>query len=168
MNETLKRAISGAVYIVLLLSCILFSKESFYILFGCFLAIACFEFSKLVFINKWVAIAIGLLVYSFFYNAKFDKILDPLITGFTIAVSIFLIGFLFNTKIQKLSNYSRYLVLFGYIIFPFVLLTKIPLGISGYNPKILITIFVLIWTNDTFAYLVGKNFGKHKLLPSIR
>ena len=167
MNETLKRAISGAVYIVLLLSCILFSKESFYILFGCFLLIASFEFSKLVFINKWVAITISILVYGFFYNPKFDKILDQLITGFTIAVSIFLIGFLLNTKIQKLSNYSRYLVLFGYIIFPFVLLTKIPLGINGYNPKILITIFVLIWTNDTFAYLVGKNFGKHKLLPSI-
>ena len=26
---------------------------------------------------------------------------------------------------------------------------------------------MLIWTNDTFAYLVGKNFGKHKLFPSV-
>ncbi|GAA0725452.1 hypothetical protein GCM10009430_31130 [Aquimarina litoralis] len=25
----------------------------------------------------------------------------------------------------------------------------------------------MIWTNDTFAYLVGKNFGKHKLLERI-
>jgi phosphatidate cytidylyltransferase len=25
----------------------------------------------------------------------------------------------------------------------------------------------LIWTNDTFAYLVGKNFGKNKLFPSV-
>jgi len=27
--------------------------------------------------------------------------------------------------------------------------------------------FFIVWTNDTFAYLVGKNFGKHKLLERI-
>jgi phosphatidate cytidylyltransferase len=27
--------------------------------------------------------------------------------------------------------------------------------------------FVLIWTNDSFAYLVGKNFGKTKLFERI-
>ena len=26
---------------------------------------------------------------------------------------------------------------------------------------VLVGTFVLIWTNDSFAYLVGKNFGKH-------
>ena len=36
MNETLKRTISGAVYIALLLTSILFSTESFIILFGIF------------------------------------------------------------------------------------------------------------------------------------
>jgi phosphatidate cytidylyltransferase len=41
------------------------------------------------------------------------------------------------------------------------------LGKKGYNPKILISIFVLIWTNDTFAYLVGKKWGKNKLFPSV-
>ena len=38
---------------------------------------------------------------------------------------------------------------------------------NRYNEKILITIFICIWTNDTFAYLVGKNFGKRKLFPSV-
>lgn len=36
-----------------------------------------------------------------------------------------------------------------------------------FTPKIVIGIFTLIWANDTFAYLVGKNFGKHKLLERI-
>jgi phosphatidate cytidylyltransferase len=34
-------------------------------------------------------------------------------------------------------------------------------------PKILVSILILIWSNDTFAYLVGKNFGRIKLLPSV-
>jgi phosphatidate cytidylyltransferase len=28
-------------------------------------------------------------------------------------------------------------------------------------------VFILIWANDTFAYLVGKTWGKHKLLERI-
>ena len=40
MNETLKRSLSGAVYIILLLASILYSTESFFILFGVFLVIA--------------------------------------------------------------------------------------------------------------------------------
>jgi len=27
--------------------------------------------------------------------------------------------------------------------------------------------FILVWVNDSFAYLVGKNIGKQKLFPSI-
>jgi phosphatidate cytidylyltransferase len=46
-------------------------------------------------------------------------------------------------------------------------MTKIPFGINGYNPKILISIFILIWTNDSFAYIVGKSIGRTKLFERI-
>ena len=58
--------------------------------------------------------------------------------------------------------------LIGYIILPFIFITKIPIGEQNkYNPKIIISIFILIWTNDTFAYIVGKSIGKHKLLEKV-
>jgi len=167
MNETLKRGITGAIYVTILLSCVLYSKESFYLLFGFFLLVAVFEFCRLVSISKWIPLLLASLIYSFFYNTRFNPILDSIITGFTIAISIRLLRFLFNENAQELSVFSKYYYLFGYIIFPFVLLTKVPIGEHDYNPKILITIIALIWTNDTFAYLIGKNFGKRKLLPSI-
>jgi phosphatidate cytidylyltransferase len=48
MGETLKRAISGAVYIILLLASILYSNkehyESFFLIFGLFLLITVYEF----------------------------------------------------------------------------------------------------------------------------
>jgi phosphatidate cytidylyltransferase len=34
-------------------------------------------------------------------------------------------------------------------------------------PKILLGVFLLIWTNDTFAYITGKTFGKHKLYEKV-
>jgi phosphatidate cytidylyltransferase len=75
--------------------------------------------------------------------------------------------FLFYDKIQNLSNSSKYLYLLGYIILPFIFITKISFGVKEYNPKIIIGLFILIWTNDTFAYIVGKTIGKNKLFEKI-
>jgi len=57
--------------------------------------------------------------------------------------------------------------LIGYVIIPFLLLIKLPFLEGVYNPYILIGSFILIWTNDTFAYIVGKTMGKRKLFERI-
>jgi phosphatidate cytidylyltransferase len=82
-------------------------------------------------------------------------------------VSVKCLLFLFNEKQKTLTSYSKYVYLIGYIILPFLLITKIPFGKVGYNPKIIISIFILIWTNDTFAYIVGKSIGKRKLFEKV-
>ena len=189
MNETLKRAISGAVYIALLLTSILFSTESFITLFGVFLIITIYEFSNIVNLNKVFSILFGTLVYSSivlvshynkqttkFLNDTFNtnisletniKQLDLILLAITIVVSIKCILFLFYDSVQKVSTSSKYLYLLGYITLPFVFIVKISFGTNDYNPKIIIGLFVLIWTNDTFAYLVGKSMGKHKLFERV-
>lgn len=188
MNETLKRTISGAVYIALLVTSILFSTESFIILFGIFLVIATYEFCNLVKINKYFAILFVSLFYASvslisFYRIEtqnyISKILKEniLITVntdnlfsvllvITLLVSIKCIVFLFDDT-QIISKISKYIYLIGYIMLPFLFIVKISFGIAAYNPKIIIGLFILIWTNDTFAYLVGKSIGKHKLFERI-
>ncbi len=52
-------------------------------------------------------------------------------------------------------------------LLPFVFIVKISFGTNDYNPKIILGLFILIWTNDTFAYLVGKSMGKHKLFERV-
>lgn len=169
MNETLTRALSGAVYIFLLLTCLLFSNTSFYILFGLFLAIAVLEFCKLIKLRFYIPLLLALFCYTItvYYRANFDPIYDKIITTLCVLVSIRLLVFLFSKKDTKIKKFEKWVYLFGYIILPFIIITKIPIGIKGYNPKILIGIFVLIWTNDTFAYLVGKSIGKNKLFERI-
>lgn len=188
MNETLKRTISGAVYIALLLTSILFSTESFIILFGIFLIIATYEFCNLVKINKYFAILFVSLFYSIvslisFYRTETesyisrilkentlltvntDKLFSVLLI-ITLIISIKCIIFLFDDT-QIISKISKYIYLVGYIMLPFLFIVKISFGIAAYNPKIIIGLFILIWTNDTFAYLVGKSIGKHKLFERI-
>ena len=189
MNETLKRSISGAIYILLLIASILYSKESFIILFGVFLIIATFEFGNLVKINKFIAIISAFLIYTTiilisFYRkntetwlatmrennplVNFDiEQLDLALLVITLLVSIKCMVFLFENSFNDLNTFSKYIYLLGYIIFPFVFICKISIGINDYNPKIIIGLFILIWTNDTFAYLVGKSMGKHKLFERI-
>lgn len=180
MNETLKRSISGTIYVLLLLTSIYFSTDTFFLLFGLFLLISVYEFSNLVHINNIVPIFLSGALYLFTYkianstnsnlflfSLKHNQTKDLVLLIATLAVSIKCIFFLFNNKITSLSTFSKYVYLFGYVLFPFIIITKIPFGINGYNPKIIIGIFVLIWTNDTFAYIVGKSIGKRKLLERI-
>ncbi|WP_026729348.1 phosphatidate cytidylyltransferase [Flavobacterium denitrificans] len=189
MNETLKRTISGAVYIALLLTSILFSTESFIALFGIFLIITIYEFSNLVNLNKIFSILFGILIYTsvllishynkqttLFLNEKLNanldlntniQQLDLILLAVTVVVSIKCILFLFYDSVQKISTSSKYLYLLGYITLPFIFIVKISFGTNDYNPKIILGLFILIWTNDTFAYLVGKSMGKHKLFERV-
>jgi phosphatidate cytidylyltransferase len=54
-----------------------------------------------------------------------------------------------------------------YISSGFVFLILIAFNFGDYNPQIILGIFILIWTNDSFAYLIGKRYGKQKLFESI-
>jgi len=60
----------------------------------------------------------------------------------------------------------KHLLTLFYIVPSIIFLTMIPVYKPNYQ-HVLIGTFVLIWTNDSFAYLVGKNFGKHKLFERI-
>ena len=167
MRETLIRLASGIIYVVLLIVASSYSLNSFLILFGSFLLIAVYEFCSLLNLNKILPLIIAAVSYSLFSYFYVSEINEILILIATLFVSIKCIFFLFSDKKQNSDSYQKYVYLIGYIILPFILITKIPLGVRGFNPKIIIGIFILIWTNDTFAYIVGKSIGKHKLFEKI-
>jgi phosphatidate cytidylyltransferase len=184
MNETLKRLISGVVYITLLISCILYSTESFIILFGVFLVIATFEFCNLVRINTILPLSFVSLSYSIislisYYTTETDDYLSNLrekptelgidleqfnlgLLIITLIIFIKCLFFLFNNKEQSITKIWKYLYLLGYILLPFVFIVKISFGINNYNPKIIIGMFVLIWTNDTFASVSYTHLRAHE------
>ena len=63
MNETLKRSLSGAVYIALLLIATSYSVTSFYVLFGIFMLIAVYEFCQLVKLNMILPLLFGTFTF---------------------------------------------------------------------------------------------------------
>ncbi|NMH26995.1 phosphatidate cytidylyltransferase [Flavobacterium silvaticum] len=162
MNETLTRTLSGAVYIAILVVCSLFSP-SFITLFGVFLAIATIEFSRLTDLNRWTSLGIS----AFFYLLL--AVITPASTlialGFCLFVFGVLLWWLFSDKRQ--APIPGYGILIGYIAIPISAIIWIPNTTGIFKPLTLLGVFILIWANDTFAFLFGKGFGKHKLFERI-
>ncbi len=167
MRELLVRAISGLVYTSVIIGSILYSKESFYIVFYLLMLLCLFEFKNLIKLSyKWTFV-VATLIYFRFSNLP---MLDFKYFHFFLIVSIF-VPFIYqvlNAKVNLTSSkLGHYLLALAYISIPFTLLTQIPFINDNYHPHIIIGFFILIWINDSFAYLVGSNFGRTKLYEKI-
>ena len=117
MNETLKRAFSGTVYVAIMWGCTSYSIATFSLLFA-------------------------------------------------------ILGIISLYEMWKLRKGKTKILAFSYVIIPFCLIQLF--GISdlnypgdSFNPSIILLLFILTWTFDTFAYIIGMKFGKHKILPSV-
>jgi phosphatidate cytidylyltransferase len=76
---------------------------------------------------------------------------------------------LFLRSKTPFQNVAVYVLGFVYVCFPFIFLNWIAYASSptDYAPNRVLGLLLLVWTNDTGAYLTGKQFGKHKLLERI-
>jgi phosphatidate cytidylyltransferase len=177
MNTTITRAISGSVYVLLLISATLFSQFSFLLLFAILLLFSVVEFSKLVSLNPIPPLAIATLFFILFNIDNTIKTNEVLLLIAALLVSIKSLLFLFEKQNKFLNTPTKYLFLIGYLIIPIIIFTKIPflnaddqfinIHVTHYNPKNIISILIIIWMNDTFAYLSGITFGKHKLFERV-
>lgn len=169
MNESIVRALSGIVYIALLLGATLLSPYSFILLFSIFMLIAITEFCKLANLSKPVPLimgAVGIVLCIFTEPSLYTNLLLNIGALF---IAFILLEELFDKGPSIPRDRSAKLArLTGYVILPFLLIIRIPFLIEGiYTPYIIIGSFILIWTNDTFAYIVGKTIGRNKLFERI-
>ena len=117
MNETLKRALSGFVYVLIMWFGTSFSELSFQILFLVLGLVSIYEMWKL---RKGKS-----KVYAFVY----------------VLLPFFLIHFFGKIESDNLN--------------------------SVFDPSLILLMFILTWTFDTFAYLFGVRFGKTRIMPSV-
>jgi len=162
MRELLQRSFFGLLYVL----AVVLALQTYtwtVVLLGVFLVLGLKEFSKLIDLNFKTVLLPALFIFltAFLFNSKPEvstKVLK-IVVGFSILVLFIpFIYFIFDKiSLQILSKV--YLSIF-YLAIPF----SLALGI---NRKLLLTTFIIIWASDSFAYLTGKNFGKHKLAEKI-
>ncbi len=169
MKEILVRTLSGVLYISIIIFAMFTSREWFMGLFFVLAVITLSEYLKLVHLTSYLAYFLLAAAFYFLSYNVFDEnavYLLLILSGF---VNLFLLkDVLWTSKIPMFEK-KKYVTVILYIISGFVFLTLIPvMNIDGrFMPEIIVAVFILVWSNDTFAYLVGKNLGKHKLLERI-
>lgn len=179
LKNLITRTLSGSVFVVLLIGCLFWSYYSFSIFFFLIALLGLKEFYNLadklkVKTFKITGYLCGVLAYLAFINTSFFfKINSDYIDN--LPLFLLFIPFLIFV-VAKLSNYqnpfeSSLYTLMGivYSVLPFGLMHKLVFSSDQlkYSPNLIMIIILLIWSNDTFAYLGGTLFGKHKMIERI-
>ncbi|MDG1660250.1 MAG: phosphatidate cytidylyltransferase [Winogradskyella sp.] len=174
MKELLTRAISGIVYVILLIVSMYWENALLIVLY-IFGLITLAEFNKLIKLNALLITAsiFTFLYFGFWYwcmihnsNTGTNEAIQILLV-ITIFVNLILIKDLFTEKKIPLFESKRYIATTFYLSSGFVFMFLIANYLNTFTPLLLLGSFILVWVNDSFAYIIGKNFGKQKLFPSI-
>lgn len=172
MNNFIKRVVSGFLFVVILTGCIFLHPIAFFILFFAINILGLIEFSQMarrteVYINKPIYLICGSMLFTAgFLDAYIgyrDGYLWCFITSFTLGI-----WELYRKKGNAFQNIAFAYYGLLYLSVPFTLLIYLPYMTKGeWRPEIIFFPFLLVWLNDTFAYLFGSQFGRHKLFPRI-
>ena len=187
-----QRSLSGLVYVLVIAICTtpvgayLFSsflpevkqQYLFYGLITFFFAVGIFECIRIMKfdngIYKCLVFPIAAFIYytftkrffyhGFFFNVNLSEMLSLALIPIA-AITLF--------KFPKELYFENGKLIFTvvYLALPFGFALGLP-KFSTLDPEKTFTLevfmlFVLIWSSDTFAYLTGKFFGKHKMAPKI-
>jgi len=90
-----------------------------------------------------------------------------LMLSLAFAFPVLLASELFLGSKLPFQNIGYYLTGVFYIGVPIALLFSITTMNASFSPHRILGLLILVWTNDTGAYLTGKKFGKHKLFERI-
>ena len=178
------RALSGIVFVALIVASIWFGPLSFAILFTLITIISTFEFYTLI--NQYQEQNISrilnctgagiLFISSYLYKTNtYDS---NIFLIYVLYLIVLFISGLYTKHENPLQSWAYTIMGQIYIALPFSLLNFISfseVSIFGieitknveYSPLLLLALFVFIWLNDTGAYLVGSQIGKNRLFERI-
>jgi len=175
MNNLLQRTLTGTVFVAAIVASLLFQEQyyTFTALFAIVNILAMKEFYGIVNAKQNVSvptvymIICGTILYlGIFWCALIDK--PDEITGFIFLIIYMIsIAALIIMEIYRKKEHPTYdlaFSIYGQVV------VALPFGLMNFiarEPSMLLTLFILIWTFDTGAYLVGSSFGKHKMIERI-
>lgn len=183
-NNFIQRAITGIIFVGVLIGCILGGPISFTLLFALITALTIHEFGVIISkqpdveINKPICMLAGVfLFFGFAYLGVMPGQTEILIPYLFLIIYL-LVSELYLKKKNPLNNWAYAMMSQIYIALSFAMLNVLAyhsIGNEGelsnyqvqYNPILPLSIFIFTWINDTGAYCTGMLFGKHRLFERI-
>jgi phosphatidate cytidylyltransferase len=175
LSNIVIRTLTGIIIVVSILGSILLGKFFFGALFLLFTILGTFEFFQMlekseIIAQKYFGTVLASVLYSLLFLVAIKTISAMYLVVIVLLVFVIPVRELYRTDSDKpLANISA--TLFG------IVYVAIPFGLMNFmfyygNPKfetfhLLLAFFVILWTADTFAYLVGSKIGKNRLFERI-
>ncbi|RLD25690.1 MAG: phosphatidate cytidylyltransferase [Bacteroidetes bacterium] len=171
-KDILKRAITGFIFLIVLISSILYSPYTLTFIFLVVLILGNAETNRMI--------SIPTIHPQLFLSGVLTKLVYLLPVGYFLGLFEFkwillvLIPLIFIPIVELFRNLKNPMANIAYSILPSTYL-GIPLAAliaiawhdGVYNPYLVLGLFIVIWVYDTGAYLLGTMFGKHKLFERI-
>ncbi|NVK65662.1 MAG: phosphatidate cytidylyltransferase [Flavobacteriales bacterium] len=171
------RALTGIVFIGVIIGSLLWSVHAVTVVFAAFLVLGVHEFYELfkdhktIEVSPVLGLSLGLTISALVIASLYQ--LMPFVVPMAAILPLIFIGLvseIWRKKKEPIVNSTILLLGLIYVVLPFLLL----IGIHHNSPQypevgvpIILGMFLLIWTNDTFAYLTGKFLGKTKLIERV-
>ena len=178
-SNFLQRAITGVIFVAVLVGCILGGPISFTILFALISALTINEFGNIVnrmehtHMNKPISILAGLFLFLCFGYIGVVPGANEIFIPYLFLILYLFISELYKKQPNPLNNWAYAMMSQIYIALSFALLNVLAYhssateSVSQYNPILPLSIFIFNWVNDTGAYCTGMLFGKHRLFERI-
>ena len=182
MKDLLIRSLTGILFVAILVGAIMWDKLAVASLFFIISLIGLNEFFALMIKNgfnpkKSITTAIGAVIYFIISLYSFDQYsFKFLLFIFPLLVLLVVIE-IFRKNETPISNIAFSIMGILYVVIPFAILNffayestyseVINIEDGQHNYWLLLGFFMLQWSNDTGAYLIGSSLGKHKMTPEI-
>lgn len=176
MKNFLTRTLTGFFIVLIVLGSIWFHQLSFLALGLLIITGSQFELLKLVFTTRYKNQLLYGLVSSYTVYIVSALIACKLIPVtflllIILPVIVLFILELYRTGEKHFDTISKLILTTIYSTLPYVLMVFFAIdGIkagSTFSPELIIAFFILLWINDTGAYLVGASIGRNKLFERV-
>ncbi len=183
MRNLIIRTLTGAIYVLLLVGCTVYSPVSAFFFFAVVAAATLWEFGTLMNTHLEArmprpinAMAGVVLVAAVWLSAIASPQTAQMFALYGLLILYIIISGLYRHSMNPLQDWALCFASQLYIALPFALLPLLSIvydettGSMTYNWIYPLALFIFLWVNDTFAYLCGCTLQKYipyKLFPRI-
>ncbi|MEZ4994246.1 MAG: phosphatidate cytidylyltransferase [Saprospiraceae bacterium] len=181
MKGLLKRAFTALVFVIVMLGGLYGGRYSFVLLFAIITVLCLWEYYSMVLVRntrrdywrKLLGVGMGLVPFMLVSIVQLNLVNNP--EDFVLLSSLLLSPFIFSAFIYELymgselpfTNIAFIVLGVIYIGVPFALLDFVAFNGEFFYADTVFGLLLMTWANDTGAYLVGSQFGKHRLFERI-
>ena len=165
------RTLAGAVLVAVIIGATVLSPISFGIVFMLISLLSTQELMKLLTGKATYLGGVSALLFLAIFAEHASMFSERMIVIVWVVYGMCLLlamtGQLWNTKSNPVEAWMHITYSQIYVALPFALVNMIAFFRGQFTPVLVLSLFVFIWVNDSFAYLTGSLFGRHRLFERV-